>query len=66
MAVAAGQADDQCSDILGELVGVLRRIGEQKNEFGSDYEKLLELGGEEEALKTQLDAKYDAWAELGE
>ena len=51
---------------IAALEESLRRIGEQKDEFGSDYEKLLELEREEEALKTQLDAKYDTWAELGE
>lgn len=44
----------------------LNKIAAQKDEFCADYEKLLELDREESALREQLDAKYEEWAELSE
>jgi ATP-binding cassette subfamily F protein 3 len=44
----------------------LRALNQKREEFCSDYEKLLELDQEEAALKEMLDEKYLEWAELAE
>jgi ATP-binding cassette subfamily F protein 3 len=44
----------------------LRMLNQKREEFCSDYEKLIELDAEEAALKEQLDEKYLEWAELAE
>jgi ATP-binding cassette subfamily F protein 3 len=51
---------------IAALESRLADIAALKEEFCADYEKLLELDGEEAALQSQLDAKYEDWARLGE
>jgi ATPase subunit of ABC transporter with duplicated ATPase domains len=51
---------------IAALEEKLKALAARRDEFCSDYEKLIELDSEEAALRTELDEKYDAWAELGE
>ena len=46
------------------LESQLEELGQKRDAFCTDYEKLMELDAEEKALRLQLDEKYDAWAEL--
>jgi ABC-type multidrug transport system ATPase subunit len=46
---------------IAALEGRLAALSDAKEEFSTDYEKLLELGEEEAELNAELDAKYDAW-----
>ncbi|NLA87061.1 MAG: ABC-F family ATP-binding cassette domain-containing protein [Clostridiales bacterium] len=43
----------------------LNDIKAQKDKFCTDYEKLMGLDREEASLQTELDTKYEEWAELG-
>ncbi len=36
----------------------------QAEEYAADYQKLLELGGQKEALESELMALYERWEEL--
>ncbi|SHH47948.1 ATPase components of ABC transporters with duplicated ATPase domains [Sporobacter termitidis DSM 10068] len=63
----AGSTEKQIARLEREIAALeesLKKLAEQKNEFCADYEKLMELDGEEAALQSQLDDKYDAWAAL--
>jgi len=51
---------------IAALEEKLKDITARKEAFCTDYEKLLELDGEEAALREQLDAKYEDWAALEE
>jgi ATPase subunit of ABC transporter with duplicated ATPase domains len=62
-------AEKQLQKLEKEIAALeekLNVIAEQKNEFGSDYEKLIELDREEAELQAALDAKYEDWAAIGE
>jgi ATPase subunit of ABC transporter with duplicated ATPase domains len=57
---------DRLEGEITKLEEKLKVITEQKNAYCSDYEKLLELDGEEAALNAELEEKYLQWAELTE
>jgi ATPase subunit of ABC transporter with duplicated ATPase domains len=52
---------DKIEREIKELESALRALAAQKEEFSSDYEKLLALGGEETALNAALEEKYAEW-----
>ena len=60
-------AEKQAAKLEREIAALEEQISDlalQREEHGSDYEKLMEIDNEEAQLRETLDAKYDAWAEL--
>ncbi len=51
---------------ISKLEETLSAIASQKEDNGSDYEKLIELEAEEVSVQTELDEKLEAWADLAE
>jgi ATPase subunit of ABC transporter with duplicated ATPase domains len=51
---------------IAALEAKLKELADRRDEFCSDYEKLIEIDTEEAVLRSELDDKYDAWAALGE
>jgi ATPase subunit of ABC transporter with duplicated ATPase domains len=51
---------------VASLEARLAELAALREEFASDYARLLELDAETAALESELDAKVDAWAEASE
>ncbi|GCD12471.1 ribosomal protection-like ABC-F family protein [Clostridium tagluense] len=49
---------------IQELESNLKEIDIEMNQNGCEYEKLLELGGEKEKIKEQLDKAIERWMEI--
>ncbi|MBU3129240.1 ABC-F type ribosomal protection protein [Clostridium tagluense] len=49
---------------IQELESKLKEIDIEMNQNGREYEKLLELGGEKEKIKEQLDKSIERWMEI--
>ena len=49
---------------ISSLEEKLKEFDALREQHCADYEKLMEIDGEEKALREQLEDKYDAWAEL--
>jgi ATPase subunit of ABC transporter with duplicated ATPase domains len=62
-------AEKQAARLEREIASLEARLAAfetRREEFCADYEKLMEIDAEEAALRAQLDALYDEWAELAE
>ncbi len=65
--VKSKSAEKQASKLEREIAALekqLRELGQRRDAFCADYEKLMEIDAEEAEIKTQLDDKYDEWAML--
>ena len=63
----AQSAEKQAAKLEREIAALeeeILNLQKQRDEFCADYEKLMEIDNTESSLKTHLDEKYDAWAEL--
>ncbi len=60
--VSAEKQQAKLEKDIAALEEKLNTLAAQKDEYGSDYEKLLDLDREEAARRAQLDAKYEEWA----
>ena len=49
---------------IARLEEKIAALDAQAEEYAADYQKLLELGGQKEALETELMALYERWEEL--
>ena len=49
---------------IAKLEEKLAALGREAEEYASDYQKLMELDAQKEALDEELLALYDKWEEL--
>jgi len=51
---------------IGKLESALKEIRQQKDEFSTDYEKLMELDEREDTAEKSLDKLYEDWEAIAE